>query len=249
MKLIIFVVTYSVLLFSCSNKSNNTTRKVCSCNLDENDMWKKYPVSSLDDSVVLCKTGKSNGVSWIEFLQNSVFYDDIDIYNCNTSESILTKYSDNSITYKNKSLIVYSKKSVPFFDPVTKGWNSIVVNFYKEIIYSEKGTIKQSKPEMILTPLKYTKQTIDEVSKEYLRKIKMPHSVSIINKLLGAALSGDSLSRQRLIHFKSQFPDDFELNFLEESIEVLNDFDTLCRTSGVITYLDNSLYSILKNYR
>jgi len=249
MKLIIMVVPFILLFNSCTNKNKDSVRTVCSCNLDANDMWNKYPVSSLNDSLVLCKTGKVNGISWIEFLQNSVFYDDIEIFNCNTNEIILTKYSDNSITYKKKSLIVHSKKSVPFFDPVTKGWNSVVVDVYKEVIYSEKGTIKKSKAEMILTPLKYTKLTINEVNKEYLRKTEMPHSVYIINKLLGAALSGDSLSRQRLIHFKSQFPEDVESNFLDESMEILNDFDNLCRTSGDTTYLDKSLYGILKNYR
>jgi len=90
------------------------------------------------------------------------------------------------------------------------------LDVYKEVFYSEKGQIKKTAPEMILTPLKYTKQTLQEINKEYERKRNKPHSFYITGKLLGAALSGDTLSRGRLLHFKNDFPGDEEVSYLKE---------------------------------
>lgn len=245
----IFVLANSLLLFACnsSNKVKNEKVKepqICDCNLTDMEMREKYPISSINDSIVLCKIGKANGQQWIDILKNNQLHDGTrEIYNCKKGEIIKPKYYSYSLSYANKSLVTFSNRLFNVFNDKTQKWvpGGLVVDVYKEFISSKNGEIFKTDAEFILNPPKYSKKALAEVNNLFIEKTKNPR-ISISEYLLGAALSGDKISRERLLNFEQHFPNSNELNNLDEKIEILNDFENYVKNGGKIKYLDLSVY-------
>jgi hypothetical protein len=255
LKTLPFCIVYIVLAMGCGIKPKtnevstlDTFKSICDCGDDKSLL---YPIAAYHDSIVLCMTGLVNGKeSWDNFLHRSRLMINGTIVNCKTGDYIKTwpGFIAQTIFYSNKSLIVYSGKDFDFFDSYKNEWIiGLHSDMYEERIYSEKGVIKKSNAELIFKPLKYDKVNIKETDKKFHQKKDSPRHVNITGSLLLSALSGDSLSRKRLIAFNEIFPKDRESYCIAEYIEILNHFDQRLKEGKEIEYLDPSLYPALKN--
>ena len=217
---------------------------LCECELTELQMAEKYPVTHIHDSLVLCKIGSINHKTWIDFLSGNKLHNGISVFNCKTNKTLKSKYRSTSVSYKEKSLIIYSDRNFVVYDSIHNEWVlDLVVDVYKERIHVENGKIIKSEPEIILNPPKYNQKAIDEVHRRIALKKKNPRSIYLKKYLLAAALNGDSLSREYLLRFTEFFPNDHESNHGNEEEEILKDFEAFIANGGKRTYLDLTIYS------
>ncbi|ESU18405.1 hypothetical protein FCR2A7T_29930 [Flavobacterium cauense R2A-7] len=215
--------------------------------MTDEEMENIFPVSAINDSIIICKKNKVNGVNWADFLEKNKFYTDFTIFNCQTNESIKGEFSrDNSFSYETKSLIIYSKKEFWVYDTIKNKLDRIAIDVYKERIYAENGKIKKAK-EFILTPAKYDSKALRDVNNHFEKKKKDPSSDYIVDYLLGAALNGDNISKKRLLDFNQIFPNHDEKNNLDQALIVLKDFENFKKNGGKIKFLDLSQYPKFNN--
>lgn len=248
---IITVLFTSLTTYNCSSKKENNatvkTKTECDCNLTDIEMENIFPVSAINDSVIICKKNKINGMKWSDFLTKNKFYTDYTIFNCQTKETIKGEFHrDNSFSYENKSLILYSKKEFLVFDTIKSRLDRIAIDVYKEKIFANNGEIKKSK-EFILTPAKYNSKALQEVNNQFEKKKQNPSSNYIVDYLLGAALNGDNVSKDRLLNFNKIFPNHGEENNLDQALIILKDFESYKKNGGKIKFLDLSQYLKFNN--
>lgn len=258
--IIVTVLFTSLTIYNCSSKKKNTvenkkenivatiTKIECDCKLTDEEIDNNFPVSAINDSLIICKKNKVNGMNWADFLLKNKFYTDYKVFNCQANEYIKGEFDlYNSFSYKNKSLILYSKKEFMVFDTIKNRMQRVPIDVYKEKIYAENGEVKRAKTEFILKPAKYNLKSIQEVNVQFERKKQKPSSYYVVDYLLGAALNGDQISKDRLRNFDQIFPNHDEKNNLDVALIILRDFENYKKKGGEVKYLDVSVYPIFNN--
>ena len=241
---------------SCSAGDANTkvaTGNECKCALSDAEMAQQFPISSKNDSVILCRKGSINGLDWTAFLSKKVLNDYFAIYNCQTGKYIKSKYPDISVTYSDKSLILFSHKEFIAYDTTNEKWiGKLQMDIYKERVYAMNGNIQKSEPEFIFTPPKLSRKAIKEIDSMFDMKIKSLGNInsnSLVEYLLIGALNGDLKSKERLENFQTLVPkglsDKQENNpdNLAPSLEILHDFEKY-KLNNEVQYLDLTKYEI-----
>jgi hypothetical protein len=249
---IITAVFTLLTICNCFSQKENTvinkTKTTCDCKLTDEEIENNFPVAAINDSLIICRTNKVNGLTWPDFLNKNKFRSDYAIFNCQTNEYIKGRFgANNTFSYQDKSLVLYSGKEFMVYDTIKNRLQRVSIDVYKEKIYAENGAVKRSKPEFILTPPKYNSKAIHDVNVQFEKKKQKPHSYYVVDYLLGAALNGDRISKDRLRNFDRLFPKHDEKNNLEEALIILKDFENYKKNGGETKFLDVSVYPIFKN--
>lgn len=247
------------LLVACADKSMTASRKklfekfdlpeICDCKLSDMEMTDHYPVAAIGDSLVLCKLGTLNGEHWTKGLYGLQLYDHIRLYNCMTDSPIVFPDHYNLISYKDKSIHLWSKRNFSLFIAKNNTWEpAFEIPVYSIKVFAKNGKISSSAKELAFTPQQYSKKALQLVDSLYQLKLNHPASHSVASKLLMAAWNGDTLSARRLRNFKSTFSQyGSEKEVIELYLELLNNYDTLIQNGGKVNYLELPSLPIFEN--
>jgi hypothetical protein len=216
-------VLFLLIIFgaSCGNSSRpinvkNVKRGICDCTIPEDEIQPCFIISSVGDSVVICKPGKFVSIGGgtvtrpeilVDFLKLHSLAQQGKIIDCKTNRDIKIKYYNYALSYKNKSLNVESQKEFDIYNKKLKTWRY--------------GT---------LIPPLYATTTINLVHKMFDDQVrenrKSLPNYDLIRRLLGAALSGDKLSGERLVNYDKYFDiTNDNKSLLNDNINVLKDFE------------------------
>lgn len=253
MKKQLFILISFILLSGVAfgQSDNKIALNECKCNLSDMEMTKQFPITPNNDSVILCRKGSINGMDWTSFLSQKVLNDYFSIYDCQTEKYIKTKLPSVSVTYKDKSLIIFSHKEFIAYDSINEKWiERLQIYVYKEKIYAQDNQIHKSVPEFVLTPPFLTPKAIKEIDEMFENKRRKTSNISnsrLVEYLLVSALNGDEKSKERLQNFQNIIPSRFEgdeennPSNLSESLEILNTFEKHILNHKV-EYLDLKKY-------
>jgi hypothetical protein len=235
----------------CSQKENTISAKTdieCTCKLTDEEIQNNFPVLAVNDSLIICKKNKVNGMNWPDYLSKNKFYTEYTVFNCQNNEYIKGKFSnDNAFSYAGKSLILYSKKEFMVYDTIKNRLHRLPIDVYKEKIYAENGEVKKSTAEFVLTPPKYNSKTIQEVNIQFQKKKQNPSSYYVVDYLLGAALNDDQISKERLYNFDKIFPKHDEKNNLDQALIILKEYESYKKNGGKIRFLDVTKFPVFNN--
>lgn len=246
------------LLVACADKNMTASRKklfekfdlpeICDCKLSDMEMTDHYPVAAIGDSLVLCKLGTLNTEHWTKGLYGLKLHDHIRLYNCMADSPIVFPDHYNLISYKDKSIHLWSNRSFSLFVAKNNTWEpSFDIPVFYIKVFAESGKISFSAKELAFTPQQYSTKALQLVDSLYQLKLNHPASHYVAPKLLMAAWNGDTLSARRLRNFKSTFNQyGSEQGTIELCLELLNSYDTLIQNGGKVNYLERPPLTIFE---
>jgi hypothetical protein len=235
-----------VIAFSCSSKK---TKDMCHPSLEE--QGKSFYIRAVNDSVALIKSGAINNTNWTDFLSKQNLLSSAKIIDCPTGKEINPRYWSYDISYRNKRLVVRAHKDLQAYHDGKKEWiGPLGVPTYAEEIYAANNVIGKTTPVIILHPPYYSKEAMARLNEEFEknRRENNPYTNYLLqNRLLGAALNGDTVSRSRLLHYRSIFQNESTTDHLiEENIELLKDYEEWLANGGKRIFLTSQEFPLLK---
>lgn len=212
---------------------------MCNCQLDQQTFdYLVYPLSAHKDSLIICR-GKTvvdgkpgpldrQEMEWTDIFQEYTFDVDIPFFDCQTNQKIKLKSDKYSVHYADKRIYTESYMTFNVYMPQKKMWDyGFRFKVYKEEIYAENGAIKVSDATVILEPPVYGAEEIKLVHKQYEEQKINPKKAlyHMPGSLFIAAISGDDLSRERLLKYSTDFPENDHTKFVEEAVTLLHDYE------------------------
>ncbi len=220
--------------------------------------WPDFGIYSRNDSIIFCDTTRVNVVSdshekyeilatyrnRIEYLSKKKSGSGSEqIYDLKTGKIIRNEVGPYYKSYNQGKLIIEPIKMFFYWDTQydENNWTQQYYSVYKEVIYVENDTIKITEKEFVLEAPFINDKALIRANEYFnetleLKKNKSDYESSLWSLqeiLLTCALNGDKLSKQRLLDFNRLFAE-FDLNRLNKSIEILNQFEKNARTHNNI---------------
>jgi hypothetical protein len=237
-------ITYAVVLFanlnSCQLKENKPVKahspKEFACKQSFEDICTYLPINAIGDSVVIGDKHmfqvdygpKADSGAYVEVMTRHKFADNRIIWDCKTDTNFTFKYTDHTLTYGNKRLIVSSDRRFVYYDPTSQSVKAKYIPAYRQEVYAVNGTLKVTEPVMILKPLAYPASTKKFARAIYDSLARIPGAkldLTMADDLLVAALSGDKLAEKRLLGLETKFAiEDDDRKLLAERLEFYNDY-------------------------
>jgi hypothetical protein len=213
---------------------------LCSCKQSVEELGRYFTIDAKNDSVIICSKAtitffdnkKKKTASYVEFLKKNTLALDRRIWDCDKDAELKFKFYDNSISYKDKHLVVYSNKMYYYYNSKSKLLDRIMfLPTYSQNVYAKGGVLIITQPELILKPEPIPLAAIKIIHKKFEQLVRTNpynYQAQLADLLLMAALSGDRLSEERLRNFTKYFRvRDDNQHLLDDNLTILTDFQRL----------------------
>lgn len=228
------------------------------CNLTMEQMLETCPVAAVGDCVIICKPGTiyvaggPGTMNWADYMASKYSGAEGPVMECKSGKPIFKDlHVAPLLTYRDDILIVDKQLSFEIFDPETRSWiYGIELPVWRTVISASRGKLFISPDSLIFRPPPLNRLAFASADSTY--RIEMNRTdhymyMRTVDRLLGCALCGDTLSEKRLLKIEKELAGYFANNpdskkYFNEKMAVFLAYKNYLSKGGKPGYFDLSVF-------